>query len=273
MTLRYCRSLALVLGTFAAVAAQAEPPSAQLVPLEPYAVWCTDISVPDGADPARYDQLLAEGVGVIDRTLGAGASTGTPFAASSRRLDKPVPGTAQVDIFSLVTVCARVSSPNDLPAGGEVRRETRQEVVFAQGCPLADRDHCIDRLRALLAQKLEISADDDRVQHLFWRAASSVGEPAGSDGLAGVLLAADKRRVLVAPPVNVTGNADAAAELSKPIDQQAPRPLIQARPSWYSVIAQPEDTWLVVAITLTEDMVKHLAPPPPPQPDPAVTGS
>jgi hypothetical protein len=265
MTTKLWRSLVITAVAFVAFAAHGQSPAAQLVSLEHYDVWCADISIPDGASQAQYYQSLADGVGAIDRTLGTGASTGTPFAARSRRREESVSGDGEkrVDIFSVVTVCTRVSSPEDLPAGGEVYRETRKEVVFVQACPIADRDGCIDRLRTSLAQRLGMPPEDDRVQHLFWRAASSVEEPTGPTALASVLLAANKRRVHVAPSMTVSGNVVAAAELSKPIEQQVKRPLIKARPSWFSVVAQAKDAWLVVAITLTEEMAQKLTSPQP----------
>ncbi len=273
MITRFLSSLVSLSIPLVAVAAYGQPPVAQTLKLESYEVWCTDAAIPDGADETRYYQSLADGVGVIDKALGTNASTGTPFAARSRRREEAVTDKGPATSSSVVTVCARVSSPGDPPAGGKVYRETRNEVVFAQACPIADRDNCIDRLRTLLAQQLKASPGDDRIQHLFWRAASSVEQPVGAKGLVETLLLHDRRRVSATPQVAISGDSVAASELSKPIEQQTARPLIQARPSWFSILAQPQDGWLVVAITLTDEMIQEIASgsptgPPASQPDP-----
>jgi hypothetical protein len=275
MTASKLRSVAIIYATCVAAAAQGEPPAPQVVTLDPYEVWCAEVSIPDGADTTRYYALLAEGVKTIDRSLGTGASTGTPFAARARRQEESVSSAGQAPVAaSIVTVCATVASPADPAATSMVHRETRSEVVFAQGCPIADRDGCAERLRMQLAQRVGIPPNDDRVKQLFWRAATSIDSPNGAAAFARALLAPDRRRVYVAPSVTTSGNPAAAADLSKPIDQQVQRPLLTARPSWYSVNAQPQDAWVVVAITLSPEMARQLipgaaTPSPPPQPSPA----
>lgn len=262
MNLKYVYIVAIVFSAVIATRVQGQPPEAHLLHLVKYEVWCTDVVVPDGISDAIYDQHLGSAVGTIDKALGPGAATGTPFAARSRQ--QQTSGSSDENAAqssTVVTVCTTVNSAQGPPADSQVYRENRSEILFAQACPMADSAGCLEILRTSLRERLGLPLEDGRVNNLFWRATSSVERPRDASALAAVLLATDKRLVHIAPASTFSGNLTLAAELSKPIEAQVARPLLQAQPSWFQVITQPKDEWLVVAFTLSSEMAQSLSSP------------
>jgi|ERR1700722_328009 len=246
---------------FLATSLSAQVDVGKLIALPDYVVWCTDRLVPRTADDKTYYSMLAEGVGAIDSSIGAGATTGTPFVA--RSIHKTITttdstgATIQQDNVVL-TVCAAVSSTLAAPSSDQVHRELRtNEQVFAGQCPIENAADCGYNLLNTLASRLKAPLSDD-VPKLFWRSVSGKKQAANAEDLRHQLTASDVRSVTVAPQVSVTGDPAKAADLSKPIDQQQERPLLGVRPSWFNVIRQPDDKWIVVAISVSSEMATAL---------------
>jgi len=263
--------------------------------LPDYTLACIDVPISRAASDPQYFARLAAGVSAIDKSLGKSASTGTPFVLKARNV--PASESAAHEDQVLTTVCASVSpdsavSPmepaqtgaiavpanNAQPATGcggvstavqmpitdPVRRVVQTgEVVFALQCTIDQADKCQEKVHESLINRLNASLSTTAlaqgVPNLFWRSAGSRVEATNTNQLGETLVANDERQITTAPDVTPTGDVVTAASLCKPIDQQALRPLIKKQPSWFDVIRQPTDKWVVTAISLPTEIVSALS--------------
>jgi len=206
----------------------------------------------------------------IDKAVGRGAATGAPFVVKSAKntvKSKDAIG-KEVDTEMLtVTVCMAVADNAGQPSKDNVTRDVRaNEKVFARACALADAATCIDGLRAALVTRLGPNPLVADVDKLLWRSVPIKTATADAAEMRRVLTSADIRLVTLPPPIETSGDRDLAAVLTAPIEQQKPRPLITKRPSAFDVHALPNTKGVVVAITLTPDLVAALTAPPTPAP-------
>jgi hypothetical protein len=275
IAMKHLLSVAVAFGVVATMKSgtAAAATAAEVITLPDYAVWCTDVSVPrmiadnaaDNAGAKQYYSLLAEGVTSIDKALGIGASTGTLFIArSANRVIDTKNGDANTAARTevvVITVCAAAASEATVPSGKQVYREVRaNEVVFAIACRMEDSGKCANNLQDSLVAKLGDSPLTKEVAGLFRRTVLCKTEATSGDDMRRLLTATDARPVNVAPKVVGTGDVVTAAMLTKPIEEQVARPLIRARPSWFNVVGQPQDKWVIIAISLTAEMAMALRP-------------
>ena len=126
----------------------------EVISLPDYAVWCTDVTLPRDVNDAQYYDQLANAVRTIDKTLGTGFSTGTPFVA--RAANRPAdPNTPNSKDQLVVTVCAAVAASAVVPPNMSVFREVRAgEAVFSAVCDKSDGAKCVSDTRAALAARV-----------------------------------------------------------------------------------------------------------------------
>jgi hypothetical protein len=256
------KSLALLVAALIGQSAcRAQAGVGEVISLPDYAVWCTNVSLSRDVNDAQYYNQLANSVRTIDKTLGAGASTGTPFVARSanRPADANTPNSKDQLV---VTVCTAVPLSAAVPPNTDVFREIRAgEAVFAAACDKTDGAKCVSDARTALATLVGPTLAP-AVATLFSRSVLTKAKPQNADEMRQLLTATDLRPVTLPPSITGTGDQTVAAALTKPIEQQTARPLLTAKPSWFTIIGRPEDKWVIVAITLSPDMATALNPAP-----------
>jgi hypothetical protein len=255
----------------------------EILALRSYIVWCTDVSVPrDVVDDPHYMPKLTEAVATIDAALTKETSTGTPFIAKSinQEAGSDHNGQSIQRDTVLISVCESVPESAGSPSSSNIYREARQnEIVIANSCAIANANTCFDSLRLSLVARLDGSLKKS-VGTLFWRSVGSKNESPDRNDMTNILTSSDIRQVTITP--TVTGSLPAvraevidtpnlpnqsnpqfsgiAAVLTKPIEEQEPRPLMTEKPDWFDFLRQPDDKAIIVAITLSPEIAEALTP-------------